>query len=174
MIFSNFFTFSGATVIRRRPVLSEKSALSARRLICSKLVSRPICPAIAFSPKLRPHRHSRPQSRRPPNVPARRERNVHIGGEAPCRVFREHSGRSRHGDRNTHQRPAHLWFHPKDITHHQLAWGQGEIVCATSGITPIAEVKSVGGAEIFTTFPSLSYPLKSLNIESLPEIKGVS
>ena len=38
---------------------------------------------------------------------------------------------------------------------------------------PIAEIKRVGGIEIATEFPLASYPLKSLNILSFPEIKGV-
>ena len=36
------------------------------------------------------------------------------------------------------------------------------------------EASRVGGAEILTALPSLSKPLKSLNILSLPEINGVS
>ena len=35
------------------------------------------------------------------------------------------------------------------------------------------EISNVGGIEIFIDFPLLSKPLKSLNILSLPEIKGV-
>src|SRR3989344_8021213 len=47
------------------------------------------------------------------------------------------------------------------------------IAFVTSGMTPSAEISSVGIAEIFTGSPSAVYPEKSLNMESLPEINGV-
>jgi len=58
-------------------------------------------------------------------------------------------------------------------TRSPLVFGSMVTAFLTSSITASDETNSVGGTEIFVSSPLALNPLKSLNIESFPDMKGV-
>ena len=70
--------------------------------------------------------------------------------------------------------PSSEFVSPRIYIRSPSNFGSRETDAVMSWITLIEEIRRVGGTEILIGLPFLSKPLKSLNIESFPEMNGVS